>query len=534
MPPLVGWAVGGSALCAAVLAQRAAITSAPTMVYDWVTQHCPKYAAMPPAECVPDIREFCDPDVVDACPRVWANAPDSFVMLGSVDGVSRPQTGPSLETLTHTCRPYANATYDSDLAHFRDHEWIEAPVAFPHNATVYALVHVDSVNGTSETTVPNNYLYTSITLFASVDGGVSFSPARPPPAHLVATSPFDNRNGSVGSGIGFGMPSSVLWVADADHEDGRGVPAPRRTPSPPALTGGGGAFYSLLLANWGRDVLQQPGGLCLLRTRDITDPGAWRAWNGSAAGFRSTVNASPLLAPVLDPTAHVCQPLVDTSGALLNLRHMSLLWSTYYSAYLLFGENGGGGALNGTGWAFSLSPDLLTWSPPQGVDNGGYVDPSGNASIHGPLIPMPGEFVRDGSDPKAGTWWRSPDSAFKARVTDCTPCPGVAACENVTLLPSAAFNALPNATLPFSCSFVYNMSGTINYVYSVVADGSTNAGSGGGDPSLNSVGQDASLFLVAKKCAGVTYTHTEGVRCTPLDALGRDVRDVVRTTLHFE
>jgi hypothetical protein len=37
--------------------------------------------------------------------------------------------GPSLDDLAHSCGPpYANATYDPDLAHFRNHEWIEAPV----------------------------------------------------------------------------------------------------------------------------------------------------------------------------------------------------------------------------------------------------------------------------------------------------------------------------------------------------------------------------------------------------------------------
>lgn len=488
------------------LAQSAAFTSEPTLTYAWREQHCPEYPAMPIPSCVPDIREYCDPDVVDACPRLWANNVSSYTMLGSVDNFSRAQKGDSLDTLTHTCQSYANATYDTDLAHFRNHEWIEAPVAFPSNGTVYALTHVDSLNGTSQTSKPNNYLYTSITLFVSTDGGETFQPALPPPGHLIATSPLDNRNGTLGAGIGFGMPSSVLWVPSQ------------------------GYYYVMLLANWGKDIGPQKGGLCLLRTADIMDPASWRAWTGPSTGFSATLNASPLLQPIPDPSAHTCEPLMDVNGQPVALRHTSLQWSSFYNQYMLFGEMGGGGALNGTGWAFCLSPDLLTWSAPYPVDTAGFINAQGNASISGPISPMPGQFIRADS---TGTWWHSPDGTFKAPVESCAPCPGVDACSNVTVLPAPVFNAIPNATVPFTCTFVYNSTGYINYVYSVLADPSENNASGGQDPNFNTVGQNAHLFLVAKSCAGVSYTPETGIGCTPLDAFGRDQRDVVRATITF-
>ena len=65
-----------------------------------------------------------------------------------------------------------------------------------------------------------------------------------------------------------------------------------------------GYLYVMALANWGQNVGAQEGGQCLLRTKDITDPGSWRAWNGS--GFSVSVNASPVVAPVPDPDAHTC------------------------------------------------------------------------------------------------------------------------------------------------------------------------------------------------------------------------------------
>ena len=53
-----------------------------------------------------------------------------------------------------------------------------------------------------------------------------------------------------------------------------------------------------------KDVGAQKGGQCLLRTRDITDPGSWRAWNGSA--FSVAINISAEIAPVSNPDAHTC------------------------------------------------------------------------------------------------------------------------------------------------------------------------------------------------------------------------------------
>ena len=41
-------------------------------------------------------------------------------------------------------------------------------------------------------------------LFESTDGGGSFRPARLAPRHLVAASPYDNRDGGMGRGLGFG------------------------------------------------------------------------------------------------------------------------------------------------------------------------------------------------------------------------------------------------------------------------------------------------------------------------------------------
>lgn len=422
-------------------------------------------------------------------------------MLGSVNGVSRAQVGASLDTLRHHCgAPYANSTYDKNISHFRNNEWIEAPAVVSAEA-VYALAHVDSHDE------EGRYLYTSTTLFSSHDAGATFAPARPPPGHLVATTPYDNTALALNAtGVGFGMPSSILWD--------------------PASS----MYYVMLLSSWGHTVRAQEGGLCLLRTADVTDPASWRAWDGKS--FSASLTATPLLNPVPDPDAHTCAPLRDASGALLAMRHLSLLRSSFYDAFLLFGEAAGGGALNqSAGWAFSLSTDLTHWSVPTQVATAGLIQPAGTARA-APTVPLPGRFIKA---PGTHTAWEEPGGQWKAAVSNCEPCPGLEACAMAESITAPAFDAIPNATFPFSCTHVYTLSGYSDYAYSVLADDAAQRATGA-DPSLNVVGQDAHLFLVAKKCAGVNWSNRNStqVSCTPLDGFLRDQRDIVRASIHFE
>lgn len=148
---------------------------------------------------------------------------------------------------------------------------------------------------------------------------------------------------------------------------------------------------------------------------------------------------------------------------------------------------------------------------------------------------MPGRFIyaaQGGHQPQV-PWWEAPGGAYKA-LTNCKPCPGLDACRDATPLPPAEFDALPNATFHFTCGLVYETSGYINYVYSVLVDDTAHWASGGQDPAFNSVGQEAHVFFVAKSCAGALYSSATGsVSCTPLDPKGRDSRDIVRTRVRF-
>ena len=151
---MVVLALQHSAAAAAEAAARplASFSSDMEVVYDWDRDHCPVFPPMPPANCVPDIQPGCDGDNVDSMPRAWADlSRGGYRMLGNVatdQGPSRPQIGPRLDALRHSCPPYTTVVPpDPALAHMGGDVWVEAP--FVLNKThVYALTHVDQYNAT--------------------------------------------------------------------------------------------------------------------------------------------------------------------------------------------------------------------------------------------------------------------------------------------------------------------------------------------------------------------------------------------------
>ena len=510
----------------AVTTPSATFTSDVHIVMDWDRDHCgtinnTQLPPMPIPPCTVPSAAGCDVDNIDSMPRVWWDAKHGFYRqlhnVATVQGPSRPQIGDSLTTLKHTCRPYTKLQQeDNVLSHFSDHVWVEAPYVL-NETHVYALTHVDSYNGVH--TAGGN-VYSDLTLQKSTDGGGSFAQAFPAPHHLVATSPYDNfRNGMLQRGLGLGMPSSIIKDPKSDY------------------------LYVMALANWGKSFSAQAGGQCLLRTNDITDPGSWRAWNG--ANFTVTVNASPAVAPVQNPDAHTCAVLD------LPLRHISLLWSSYYSKFLAFGE------LHQGVWAFALSDDLITWGPPTKIPSASLTwNMHGNATIT-PISPMPGRwtFAPKGSKYQQDVpiWigavnasgekalsgdvyrWRAP--CHTCSTMPCEPVPGMGdVCKLAKPIGLAEWSSIPAATVGFTAGLVSKLAGYVSYIYPTLVDDSEHRRTRS-DPSLNVVGQTATVFFVANKCAGTdrNWRPGDGVpKCDITDAVRRDRRDVVRATIKFQ
>ena len=119
----------------------------------------------------------------------------------------------------------------------------------------------------------------------STDAGLSWGHALPPPHHIVAASPFVYKPAGPQSVLfGFRSPSNIIRSVD-----------------------GSGYYYAFILAGWSApvDPAGQKRGECLFRTRDITDPAAWRAWDGT--GFSVRLDVNPYLDPTLDPADHICE-----------------------------------------------------------------------------------------------------------------------------------------------------------------------------------------------------------------------------------
>ena len=278
-------------------------------------------------------RDRCeDEDIPDLPARAFRDEAGRVNLISS-HFVNRRFVGPSLDRVSHPCAVTMASGEDPDPAKFNDREWLAAPYTLD-GRTVYALVH-DEYQGHRRPArcLSGEYQkcwYNAVTLSVSRDGGRSFSDARPPPDHLVASAPYRYQPDSGPYGIF--TPSNIVRSEDD------------------------GYYYTIVRAE---DREQQPLGSCLLRTKRLDDPRSWRAWDGS--GF-DVAFADPYRGVPGGPADHVCAPLAMPEIATM---HESLTYNTYLDKYLLVGI--AGDALPGrpgTTWGiyYSVSDDLVNWS----------------------------------------------------------------------------------------------------------------------------------------------------------------------------
>jgi hypothetical protein len=150
------------------------------------------------------------------------------------------------------------------------------------------------------------------------------------PASLIASIPYQyvrnwGRQGYVG-------PTNVIkWRAPGETQS---------------------HYYLLSLISSGYGAQQY--GTCVLRTHDLSQPTAWRAWGGSPQGWNV-----PLVDPYsgsFNPADHVCQPVSPWTITFLAPR--ALVWNRYLEKFMAVFS--GLGAVR-----YSLSDDLTNWSQPQ-------------------------------------------------------------------------------------------------------------------------------------------------------------------------
>lgn len=238
--------------------------------------------------------------------------------------------GPSLGRLRPDCHPVMGSSEDGRPSAFADMEWIGS--VFTRNGrTIWALVHDEYQGNLYPSRCPSGSYYrcwyNAVTLARSTDGGRTYEPARVEPNQLVAGPSFRYRSG-VGSRGVFG-PSNIVVGPDR-------------------------ANYSLVRV---RDLAGQRG-VCLIRTRRISSPGSWRAWDGRGFGarFRDPYRSAPqrrAACRLLDP------------GRIAEMTE-SLTYSEALNRYLLVGLAPPGPLSVGRkarGIYFSTSTDLVHWEP---------------------------------------------------------------------------------------------------------------------------------------------------------------------------
>jgi hypothetical protein len=266
--------------------------------------------------------DACDKDdIPDAPARAFRDA-DGQVHLFAAHLTNRALVGSGLGAVRPDCRVVYKGGERDDPAAFDDRAWL---VAFhtEDGRTIHALIHNEFQGHRRKDLCPSGvYMQcwnNSVTEAVSTDEGRTFHRVGGP----VATLPWRYR-GDLGHHAGFFNPSNMITRE--------------------------GQVYALVFAVGMED---QKGGTCLIRTDDIANPRAWRAWDGS--GF-TVAFADPYHDDNFTPAKHVCQPVgkgtLEAPVSSVVLHKPSGLYLATMAA----------SRPEGTGVFIATSPDLIHWS----------------------------------------------------------------------------------------------------------------------------------------------------------------------------
>jgi hypothetical protein len=289
----------------------ASATGPEVKVFDWSVHRCDEY------------------DIPDQPARAFRSASGQVTLIAT-HSTARRKTGNTLGSVVHQCATSFGSSADPDPSTWNNGEWL-ATTYTADGTTVYALVHNEyqgwrygpgyCIRSGELWEDKQKCWYNSITLASSTNGGATFSHSAPP-THYVGGLPYRYAVGVGPSGF-FG-PSNIVRGRDGYH-------------------------YVMLHVE-GHGV--QPSGSCLWRSRDLADPGSWRAWGGTGFTVRFL---DPYRNDISDPAQHVCAPVGPEA---MQTGSESLTWSTYFKKWLLVRATGGPG---GTGFYVFYSDDLVNW-----------------------------------------------------------------------------------------------------------------------------------------------------------------------------
>ncbi len=308
------------------------VSESEEMVFDYSRDHCPS-----------------DPFHIPDCPVRAFRDDRGRVQLILASRHTRRMIGPELDSVA--VEPECNVILESDGRD--DHmtydnlEWIAATYT-DDGKTVHALVH-NEYHGwehSPECTDERGCWLNSITLATSADGGARYM-HRAAPRHVVAAFPY--RYSPNTGPMGYFMPSNIVARDGWYYALVRALNGPRDSPAYPV----------------------QGRGDCLIRTHDLSDPRAWRGWDGNEFGveFKDPYRED------VEPERHVCRPVgkdppqtgpphpqqTYRAGEMTE----SLTYNTRFGRFLLVGISWKPDPSTPNpvwGIYYSLSSDLVEWS----------------------------------------------------------------------------------------------------------------------------------------------------------------------------
>src|SRR5581483_10805635 len=277
--------------------------------------------------------DSCEPlDVPDTSAHAIRLPDGTLTLLDGDAPTTYSMFGADFNSLHRLCVPVFRSDDSWYPDTFDNQEWISA--SYLEGSVIHALVHVEYHDPISPNCAPgdthpgNRCWYNSITYASSVDNGRTFTHATPP-QHLIAgpAQKWDSVNAPYPP-YGYFAPSQIVNGQD-------------------------GYYYSVF-----RSILPTSGlqTNCVMRTKTLSDPDSWRAWDGTGYGLHMTD-------PYTEPPAPVCTP-VEPEGFILP--EPTLTFNSYLGKYMLVGRS----------WepnppicvfAYSLSSDLIHWTPIQTI-----------------------------------------------------------------------------------------------------------------------------------------------------------------------
>ena len=289
-------------------------------------------SAAGPLETVVSWRQSaCDQrDVPDAPARAFRDAAGEVHLIAAYSK-ARSLIGSDLQNVHSECAVIYQGRERDDPALNDDRSWISSFYTLD-GQTIFALVSNEFHGQNRRTLCPSGqYLRcwrNSITEAVSRDGGRNFKPILEPPAHTVAALPYPYA-GDVGRRTGYFAPTNIIRRGDY--------------------------WYAFI---WAERYEAQQRGACLLRTDNLADPRAWRAWDGTGFSVQFVDTAR---GKIDNPERHVCKPVAPnvlggTVRSLVVHQPSGLVIAT-----VAMSRDGKTGM-----WA-TISRDLVSWEKPQFV-----------------------------------------------------------------------------------------------------------------------------------------------------------------------